>query len=109
MDMIVVEVFRPVRSNRATIVEVIAYLNKEESITVTGEALRHPTDRNDEELADMLAYGRAFESLGRKLTKRADGLVRHNDYIAEMKKRQRKNNSNKSLLKAKRVRKSESV
>lgn len=109
MDMIVVEVFRPVRSNRATIVEVVAHLNKEESITVTGEALRHPTDRNDEELADLLAYGRAFESLGRKLTKRADGLVRHNDYIAEMKKRQKNNKSNKSLLRAKGTRRSEAV
>lgn len=52
-------------------------------IQATGEALRHPEDKYDRELAYALATGRAFESLGRKLQKRADGLVRMNEHNQE--------------------------
>lgn len=87
-----VEMGPAVHSNRATVVEVEATLENGEKILVTGDAIRHPTDRDDEELGIMLAHGRALERLGRKLQKRANGRVKHNDYIKDMKNRKKVNN-----------------
>ena len=48
-------------------------------VRASGQAFRHPDDKNDEELARMLATGRALQAAGRKLEKRANGLVKHHD------------------------------
>lgn len=42
-----------------------------ETISAVGEAELAPGDKPDDEIAYLLAYGRALESLGRKLQKRA--------------------------------------
>lgn len=92
------EVLKPVHGQRATVVEVVAYLDTGEKIVVKGEALRHPTDRHDEELANLLATGRALELMGRKLTKRAEGLVRHNDHLAAQRQKQKSGKTKRGLL-----------
>lgn len=85
------EIFAPVHGQRSTIVEIIAHLDGGETISAIGEALRHPNDKNDTELATLLANGRALEAMGKRLQRRANGLVRHNDYVAEQKEKKKKN------------------
>lgn len=48
-------------------------------IITTGTARRHPGDKHDEQVAEFLALGRALENLGKKLQKRANGIVKQND------------------------------
>ena len=57
--------------------------NVAETIDSVGEAQLAPGDKYDEEVAYLLAYGRALESLGKKLQKRAWSIVsqRDNDKI----------------------------
>lgn len=93
------EIFAPVHGQRSTIVEIIAHLDGGETISAIGEALRHPDDKNDEQLAALLANGRALENLGRKLQKRAQGLVRHNDYLAALKARHKKAKTKRHMRK----------
>lgn len=93
-----IEVSEPVHGDRATVVEALIYLPSGDTVLVSGEALRHPDDKNDHELATLLATGRALERAGKKLTKRADGLVRHNDYLAELKAEQKHGKNKRRLL-----------
>ena len=44
-----------------------------------GRAVCHPDDLFDPEIGVQLALGRAFENLGRKYQKRANGLVKHHE------------------------------
>lgn len=68
--------------------------------TVKANSRRDPIDEPDEEVALLLAHGRALEKAAKKLQKRADGKVRHNDNLREMRPLQKKRNeSRKSLLK----------
>lgn len=101
MSNIKFEVQPAIHGSRATVVKMWAQVDQE-VIEVCGEALRHPEDKNDEELATLLANGRALEIMGKKLQKRARGLVKHNDDLAALKVRQKKAKNN-------RKRKSQSV
>ena len=47
----------------------------------TGNARREPGDVPNDETGFLLAFGRALENAGRKLTKRANGLVKHADDV----------------------------
>ena len=49
------------------------------AFTVKAHAKRDPIDKPNETVALLLAYGRAFEKIGKKLEKRGNGLVRHAD------------------------------
>ncbi len=52
-----------------------------------GTAKRSPEDKNRPEIAQELALGRAMEVAGKRLIKRANGLVRHQDYVVAEKQR----------------------
>lgn len=54
-----------------------------------GTSKRDPHDDDDPEIAELLAIGRALETLGLKLQKRANGLIKHNDDMREYKKIQK--------------------
>lgn len=56
---------------------------------VNGTAKRDPIDKPDDILALNLAYGRAFDKVARKILRRAEGMVRHNDYIRDVKRQNR--------------------
>lgn len=70
----------------------------ENSFTVKANSRRDPIDEPDEEVALLLAYGRAFEKIAKKLQKRADGKVRHNDNLREMRPLQKKRNEQRKNL-----------
>lgn len=71
----------------ATVATVDLFGNNDETITtVTGSSVRAPDDKHNEEIAVSLAVGRAFEKLGRKINRRANGLVRQADNVAEAKR-----------------------
>jgi hypothetical protein len=82
---------RVVQGHRAT----IAYATYEggewpftyHMVEATGEAIRHPQDKHNPDVAEQLAVGRAVEALARKLLKRANGMVKCADDNA---KRERK-------------------
>lgn len=69
-----------VHSRDASIVQVVVEIagNKE---TITGTSRRAPADKPDLDVATLLAYGRAYQQLGRKLLRRAEGMVDHADNI----------------------------
>lgn len=52
---------------------------------VDGVSKRDPVDRPNDAVALKLAYGRAFEKLGRKVLKQANGLVKHADTVRDAK------------------------
>jgi hypothetical protein len=56
-----------------------------EFISASGVSKRHPDDKFSPTVAENLAVGRALESLGKKLQKRADGIVKQSDDIARHK------------------------
>lgn len=68
-----------VQGHRSTIAEALAVTHEGE-IRSTGEALRHPTDKDDPSIGTDLAVGRALESLSAKLLRRANGRVRMHDH-----------------------------
>lgn len=57
-------------------------------VIATGSSRRSPEDKPDKRVAVLLAYGRAHESLGNKLNRRARGYVEHNDNIAKQRPEQ---------------------
>lgn len=80
-----------VSAHRATVARVTASVEIDgETIReeVTTEALRHPEDKSNPEIGEMLALGRALSSLGRRLERRAQGLTKHADDIKKMKETQ---------------------
>jgi len=84
------------QGNTVTIVTINAIMDGE-IIEATGEAVRHPEDKHDPELGLLLAHARAFDSLARKLDRRAQGLVKMNDHNKEYKKRQEEKARGKEL------------
>lgn len=58
-------------------------------IHASGTAVRHPEDKFDREVAENLAIGRALENLGKKLQKRANGVVKQNEDNEARKARQK--------------------
>lgn len=65
-----------------------------EPIVAEGISKRDPVDRANEQLALTLAYGRALDKIAKKLLKRAEGMIKHEDdvraYRAVQKDRARK-------------------
>jgi hypothetical protein len=68
------------------------------SLIVKANSRRDPIDTPDEEVALLLAYGRAFEKIAKKLQKRADGKVRHNDNLREQRPIQKERNASRKNL-----------
>lgn len=54
-----------------------------------GTSKRDPQDEDNVEVGDLIALGRALESLGKKLQKRAAGLTKHQDDIKQYKQAQK--------------------
>jgi hypothetical protein len=75
-------------TREATIVGVTFFLNDEEWIG-EGTSKRNPVDNDSEEIANLLAYGRAFEQLGQRMLKRANGLIKHEDDMRAYKEMQK--------------------
>jgi hypothetical protein len=67
-------------SRNAVIVQAHFQLMKDsDPVIVSVDATRCPEDKWDDEVGYNLAWGRAFEQLGIKLKKRAQGKMDHND------------------------------
>lgn len=65
-----------------TLVKVSTYVEIQNhilEIDAVGVAKRDPKDRARKEIGYNLAFGRALENLGKKIEKKANGLVKHND------------------------------
>lgn len=60
-----------------------------ERIDVRASAKRDPKDKRNEEAGELLALGRALETLGKKLQKRGNGLVKHQDDMKGVEKKPR--------------------
>ena len=54
-------------------------------ISTSASSKRDPVDKFDIEVGRNLAVGRAFEKLGKKLIRRANGKTRHNDEVRKAK------------------------
>lgn len=57
-------------------------------VHAAGAAKRHPSDRFDRRVGEALAIGRALQVLGRRLERRAKGVVKHRDDMREQRRRQ---------------------
>lgn len=57
-------------------------------LTAEAKAQRHPDDKPNPEIAEELAAARALQKLGSKLEKHGNGLVKHNDDLKRMRKKQ---------------------
>lgn len=66
--------------------------------SVKAHAKRDPIDKPNENTALTLAYGRAFEKIGQKLLKRAEGFVRHADNEREQKQTQKSRSKLSDLI-----------
>lgn len=65
------------------------------TITVKASAQRHPDDSHNPEIGEALVLGRALQSLGRRLERRAIGMTKH---IDDNKQREsRENHTNNGL------------
>ncbi len=74
---------RAVTKDVAVIVLSVRILGK--TYTGSGSAKRDPVDKADKRLGELLAYGRALDSLGRKIMREANGLVKHHDDLRDIK------------------------
>lgn len=64
----------------ACIVE-LTVMFEDDIVVVQGTSRRSPGDEPDDQVAYLLAFGRAYEALAKKLLRRAQGLVKHHDDI----------------------------
>lgn len=64
-------------------------LDGDDVLHAYGRADRDPVDKNDKDLGRLIAIGRAMEKLTKKINKRAEGYVKHNDDVRadQLKKR----------------------
>lgn len=62
----------------ACIVSITVCIDNDISV-INGTSVRHPLDKPNEKLATMIAYARAYQNLANKLTKRANGRIKHVD------------------------------
>lgn len=88
--------------HQATVVEIDWFYNDivDGGIeTVTASAKKDPHDKFDPEIARDLALGRALQKLGRRLEKRANGRIKHNDEVRTS-KRENKKKQEKSASKS---------
>lgn len=72
----------------ACIVELTVMI-EDDVVIVQGTSRRSPGDEPDDQVAYLLAYGRAYEALSKKLLRRAQGLVKHHDDIRAARPEQR--------------------
>lgn len=63
-------------------------------VSTHATSLRHPQDRFDPTVGYNLALGRALENLGRKIQKKANGKIRHNEEV----KLKKNSNTNKKKV-----------
>jgi len=69
-----------ISGHRATLAHIWMYDSlTDDYILAKGEAIRHPEDKHDEDLANTLATARALKSLANKLERRANGRIKCND------------------------------
>ena len=69
-----------INGHRATLAHIWMYDSlTDDYVLAKGEAIRHPEDKHDEDLANTLATARALKSLGNKLERRANGRIKCND------------------------------
>jgi hypothetical protein len=80
---------RSVCSPDACVVELTVNVHGE-IIKAYGTAMRSPGDRSDNRVGELLAFSRAYENLGAKLRRRGNGLVTHNEKIAQQRPLQRR-------------------
>lgn len=59
------------------------------ALVAAGKAKRDPLDKSDRVLAVTLAMGRAFERLGQKQLRKANGLIKHADDMREQRQVQK--------------------
>lgn len=69
-------------SRDACITEVEALIQGQ-LVVAQGTSRRNPEDKHVPEIAKLLASGRALQSVARKLQRRADGLMVHQEKIAQ--------------------------
>ncbi len=77
-----------VTSSEATIASISMIIDGE-AHTWTGTAKREPDDDFDLEIGQTLALSRAFAKATKKLTKRANGMVKAADHMREQQKIQK--------------------
>lgn len=75
-------------NREATIAQVNLCLDLNNEFIAEGVSKRDPIDEHDPEIAVLLAYGRAFEQLGKKLQKKANSLTKHKDDVRSYKEKQ---------------------
>ena len=73
-------------SSDAAIVTLAVNLQHDQGMLFRGTARRHPDDRPDADVAVLLATARAYRSFAHAIEKRAQGLVKHKDDIANLHK-----------------------
>lgn len=91
-DIKVVVDVRCVVSHNAAIAHATYLTNNDfdfDVVRASGTAVRHPDDKFIKDVAQNLAIGRALESLGKKLQKRGNGVVKQNADNAARKERQK--------------------
>lgn len=74
-----------IRGKRATMVSAYVYLNNKLYLA-EAEAIRHPDDRQNDEIGDGLAVGRAIRQLGRNILRDAQNNVRREEKRREAEK-----------------------
>lgn len=76
--------FQSLGSREATVARVQMRI-LDTDFDAVGTSKRDPLDEDDAEVAVLLAYGRALETLGAKLIKRARGITKHHDDVRNYK------------------------
>lgn len=76
-------------TNRDATIAHVDFDIDEGSFEAEGTSKRDPIDDHDPEVAVLLAYGRAFEALGKKMQKRAQSLTKHADDVRAYKEKQK--------------------
>jgi len=75
-----------INGHRATLAHIWMHDSlTDDYVLAKGEAIRHPEDKHDEDLANTLATARALKSLANKLERRANGRIKCNDDNARRK------------------------
>jgi len=90
-------VVNQIHNKRTQLVEATLWGSDDESgylseiiASVVTESHRDPIDKYNGEIGFDLALGRALQALGRKIEKRANGLVKHQDDIRALKEQNSK-------------------
>jgi hypothetical protein len=79
--------------NNVTVVELMMWstLPPYPTVYASGTARRDPSDKNDPVTGILLAYSRALANLAKKLERKANGRIKHADFLRGQKQRPRWN------------------